>query len=42
METKIRKVEKFYLEEKDPKFLYKHIEHMTPEELKQIVRNHNN
>ena len=38
MDWEIRKIEKYYLTKKDPKFLYKNIEHMTPEELRDIVR----
>lgn len=39
MDWEVREIEKYYLEKKDPKFLYKHVEHMTPEELRDIVRN---
>ena len=37
MDWEIREIEKYYLSKKDPKFLYKNVEHMTPEELKDIV-----
>ena len=37
MDWEIREIEKYYLSKKDPKFLYKNVEHMTPEELKNIV-----
>ena len=37
MDWQIREIEKYYLTKKDPKFLYKHVEHMTPQELKDIV-----
>ena len=37
MDWEIREIEKYYLSKKDPKFLYKNIEHMTPQELRDIV-----
>lgn len=37
MDWEIRKIEKYFLTKKDPKYLYKNIEQMTPEELKEIV-----
>lgn len=37
MDWEVRKIEKYYLTEKDPKNLYKNIEDMTPQELKEIV-----
>ena len=40
MDWEVREIEKYYLTKKDPKFLYKNIEHMTPQELRDIV-NHN-
>ena len=39
MDWEIREIEKYYLTKKDPKFLYKNVEHMTPQELRDIVRN---
>ena len=37
MDWEVREIEKYYLEKKDPKFLYKNVEHMTPQELRDIV-----
>ena len=37
MDWEVREIEKYYLSKKDPKFLYKNVEHMTPQELKYIV-----
>jgi len=37
MDWEIREIEKYYLSKKDPKFLYKNIDHMTPQELRDIV-----
>lgn len=37
MDWEIRKIEKYYLEKKDPKNLYKNVEDMTPQELREIV-----
>ena len=37
MEWEIRKIEKYYIEKKDPKNLYKNVEDMTPQELREIV-----
>ena len=37
MDWEVREIEKYYLTKKDPKFLYKNIEHMTPQELRDIV-----
>jgi hypothetical protein len=37
MDWEVREIEKYYLSKKDPKFLYKNVEHMTPQELKDIV-----
>ena len=37
MDWEIRKIEKYFLTKKDPQYLYKNIEQMTPEELKEIV-----
>ena len=37
MDWEIREIEKYYLSKKDQKFLYKNIEHMTPQELRDIV-----
>ena len=39
MDWEIREIEKYYLSKKDPKFLYKNVEHMTPQELQDIVSN---
>ena len=39
MDWEIREIEKYYLTKKDPKFLYKNVEHMTPQELRDIVSN---
>ena len=30
MDWEIREIEKYYLSKKDPKFLYKNVDHMTP------------
>ena len=37
MDWQVREIEKYYLTKKDPKFLYKNVEHMTPQELRDIV-----
>ena len=37
MDWEVREIEKYYLTKKDPKFLYKNVEHMTPQELRDIV-----
>ena len=37
MDWEVRKIEKYYLEKKDPKNLYKNVEDMTPQELREIV-----
>lgn len=37
MDWEIRKIEKYYLTQKDPKLLYKNVESMTPQELREIV-----
>lgn len=42
MDWEVRKIEKYYMTKKDPKNLYKNVESMTPEELKDIVRKSNN
>ena len=42
MDWEIREIEKYYLTKKDPKFLYKNVEHMTPQKLKNIIRNNFN
>ena len=39
MDWEVREIEKYYLTKKDPKFLYKNVEHMTPQELRDIVNN---
>ena len=39
MDWQVREIEKYYLTKKDPKFLYKNVEHMTPQELRDIVKN---
>ena len=39
MDWEVRELEKYYLTKKDPKFLYKNVEHMTPQELRDIVNN---
>ena len=39
MDWEVREIEKYYLTKKDPKFLYKNVEHMTPQELRDIVSN---
>lgn len=39
MDWQVRQIEKYYLSKKDPKFLYKNVEHMTPQELRDIVSN---
>ena len=41
MDWEVREIEKYYLTKKDPKFLYKNVEHMTPQELRDIVLNTN-
>ena len=38
MDWQVREIEKYYLTKKDPKFLYKNVEHMTPQELRDIVK----
>ena len=38
MDWEVREIEKYYLKKKDPKCLYKNVEHMTPQELRDIVR----
>ena len=38
MDWQVREIEKYYLTKKDPKFLYKNVEHMTPQELQDIVK----
>ena len=42
MDWEIREIDKYYLTKKDPKFLYKNVEHMTPQELRDIVSNNFN
>lgn len=37
MDWEIRKIEKYYLTQKDPKNLYKNVKQMTPTELREIV-----
>ena len=37
MDWEVREIEKYYLTKKDPKLLYKHVEHMNPQELLDIV-----
>ena len=37
MDWEVREIEKYYLTKKDPKFLYKNVEHITPQELRDIV-----
>ena len=37
MDWEVREIEKYYMTKKDPKLLYKHVEHMTPQELRDIV-----
>ena len=37
MDWEVREIEKYYMTNKDPKLLYKHVEHMTPQELRDIV-----
>ena len=37
MDWEVREIEKYYLTKKDPKFLCKHVEHMNPHELRDIV-----
>ena len=39
MDWEVREIEKYYLTQKDPKYLYKNVEHMTPQELRDIVIN---
>ena len=42
MDWEVREIEKYYMTKKDPKFLYKHVEHMTPQELRDIVSTYYN
>ena len=39
MDWQVREIEKYYLTKTDPKFLYKNVAHMTPQELRDIVKN---
>ena len=38
MDWEVRKIEKYYLEKKDSKNLYPNVENMTPQELREIVK----